>query len=171
MATANEPSAGESDGERLLRDLRLCYWKVMSRLDDRLGESGLTSRQVLFLKTLSEIGACNSRALCEAMAVTPADITGLADRLQAGKFIRRVRARVDRRQVILEMTDKGRKALAKAQEIRERFLKDLLKEISDQELRVMLSGLDRILEFLDRASPLAAARSRAQARKPSGTGG
>lgn len=154
------------DREDLLRYLRLCYWKILTGLDDRLGRSGLTARQGLFLKTLEETGPCNSRTLCEALHVTPADVTGLADRMERKGYIMRSRAPMDRRQIVLEMTPAGLKALDKARGFRDKMIDGLLDDLTDEERRSTLAGLTKLLEALTEQE----ARADGFARRPRARG-
>lgn len=141
-------SAASEDPEDLLRYLRLGYWKVLTGLDDRLGRSGLTARQMLFLRTLDETGPCNSRTLCLALHVTPADVTGLADRMEKKGYIRRARAPMDRRQVVLEMTPAGLRALDRARGWREKSVNDLFVTLTPDERRRTIEGLTKVLAAL-----------------------
>ena len=152
MNPASKP-AEESDIEHLMRHLRLSYWKVLNHLDEELERSGLTTRQLLFLRTLAEKGPCNSRTVCEALHVTPADVTGLADRLQARRFIKRIRGRGDRRQVILEMTDKGRAALQTGSRLRRDLVTWIFADLTPRELKVTLKSLGKVVDRLDREAP------------------
>jgi DNA-binding MarR family transcriptional regulator len=142
-----------AESEDFLRLLRLTYWKVISRLDDRLGESGLTARQTLFLATLEDLGPCNSHSVCKALFVTPADVTGLADRLEEKHFLKRARAPVDRRQVILEITAEGREALQRALKRRAQVTGEILGRVPPKERKTMLETLRSVLARLDELPP------------------
>ncbi len=136
------------DREALLMYLRLCYWRTLNRLDDVLGGMDLTARQFLILKALEENGPCNARSLCTMLSVTPADVTGLSTRLEHKRFVRRVRSMEDRRRVILEITDTGRKALDHAGRKRDKLVDSLISSMPASDFRTLLRGLEQMLEAL-----------------------
>lgn len=128
--------------------LRLCYWRTLNRLDEVLGSLDLTARQYLFLKALEENGPCSSRAVCDLLSVTPADVTGLSTRLERKRFVHRVRSMEDRRRVILEVTDSGRKALEQARKKREKLVDSLIGSMSPGDFRITLKGLEKMLQVV-----------------------
>ncbi|MDE1820476.1 MAG: MarR family transcriptional regulator [Euryarchaeota archaeon] len=136
------------DREALLRNLRLCYWRTLNRLDETMAGIDLTARQFLFLKALEEDGPSNARKLCEVLFVTPADVTGLSSRLERKGYVRRVRSVEDRRRVILEITGPGRKALEQARRLRDRLVDSLISSMPFHDFRQMIDGLGTILRTL-----------------------
>ena len=133
------------DREALLRGVRLSYWKILKRLDKTLESSSLSARQYLLLDALGTNGPMNARRLGEALAVTPADVTGLTARLERKGLVRRLRSESDRRLVILELTDAGAKAVEAARRDRDRLVDSLITSMTPNEFRMMLRGLSRII--------------------------
>lgn len=146
MASARVRSV---DREELLRHLRLCYWRTLNRLDEELEDCSLTARQYLLLKAVDEEGPLNARAICQKLLVTPADVTGLANRLERKKFLQRIRSIEDRRRVILEITPSGRKALLRARRQRDRLVDSMIHAVPATEFRATMRGLGKLLHALD----------------------
>jgi|ACXJ01.1.fsa_nt_gi DNA-binding MarR family transcriptional regulator len=140
------PPRGPSEGERerLLAYLRICYWRVLGELDRRLEETGLTARQFLLLRILEESGPVNARAVGKQLSVSPSNVSGLVDRLERKRYLKRSRGTEDRRKVQLEITPEGRKAFRKARRDREALLRAVFDGISLRERRVLVKGLARM---------------------------
>lgn len=137
------------ESEAFLRHMRLCYWRLLSLLDDRAGASGLSDRQLLFLRALQENGPLPSRRISGILRVTPPNVTGLSQRLVNKGFIVRGRPAHDRRVVTFALTMKGRDALAAYTEWRQQRVESLLRSIPPRERKALLSGLGKVLDQLD----------------------
>jgi MarR family 2-MHQ and catechol resistance regulon transcriptional repressor len=84
------------------------YKAVHVLLNQGLSEAGLTFPQYRVIRTLGKFGAMPMNKIGEHMSVTPANITGLVDRLEGRGYIERKEAGVDRRVVRIELTRRGR---------------------------------------------------------------
>ncbi|MEM6709412.1 MAG: MarR family transcriptional regulator, partial [Pseudomonadota bacterium] len=65
----------------------------------------------LTLRAVDELGEVTSRALSTVVAVSPATMTNVLDRLEAKTLIERYRSTVDRRIVHVRLTDDGQAIL------------------------------------------------------------
>lgn len=139
------------DREELLRSLRLCYWRTLNTLDGTLSSNSLTARQYLLLKALEEFGPLHAQELCRRLFVTPADVTGLSDRLVKKELIRRRRGSDDRRRVILEITETGRRSLSEARRRRDKVVDSMIRAMPPAEFKALMRGLGRILEVTSQA--------------------
>ena len=104
---------GTSDEIRALN----AYVKLMRaanslrvRLERRLLKLGLTENQFGTLETLLHLGPLNPRTLRrQALLTTGGNVTVIVDNLERRALVRRVRDRVDRRQVAVHLTPEGRR--------------------------------------------------------------
>ena len=107
--TEQAESVGTTAARRALRSTpRLHRWAAMQLERDPLGH-GLSLRQLAALLALRE-GVCPAGRLARQMKVTPAVVTGIADRLERGGFVRREADETDRRRQFLALTERGRAA-------------------------------------------------------------
>jgi DNA-binding MarR family transcriptional regulator len=84
-------------------------YKVIRHLGLGLYSSeGLTEAQLQTLVLLATDGPMLMRKLSDALLVTPTNITGLVDRLEEKKLVRRTSNAGDRRATIIEITPEGR---------------------------------------------------------------
>lgn len=75
---------------------------------------GLTPQQHQLLVALRarENGEMSVGEAAEALFLKPHSVSGLADRLEALGFVRRVKCPADRRSIRLQLTDRGRELMA-----------------------------------------------------------
>jgi DNA-binding MarR family transcriptional regulator len=85
---------------------------VQSRRIDR--QFGLTLPQLIVLQCVSELGEVTSRTVSAAAGLSPPNVVGVMDKLEAKGLIRRYRSTSDRRIVHTELTERGRAVAADA---------------------------------------------------------
>ena len=78
--------------------------------------SGLTPTQFAALARLAEVGATSQNRLGRLIAIDVATIKGVVDRLRKRGFIAALADPRDRRRVMLDLTDEGRRVVAEAVE-------------------------------------------------------
>jgi MarR family transcriptional regulator, 2-MHQ and catechol-resistance regulon repressor len=79
------------------------------RLERRLLKQGLTENQFGTLETLLQLGPLRAHALRDKLLTTGGNVTVIVDNLERRSLVRRVRDRVDRRQVTVHLTPAGRR--------------------------------------------------------------
>ncbi len=76
--------------------------------------SGLTPTQFAALARLAEVGATSQNHLGRLIAIDVATIKGVVDRLRQRGFVTALPDPSDRRRVMLDLTDEGRRVVAEA---------------------------------------------------------
>ena len=93
---------------------------VQSRRIDR--EVGLTLPQLIVLQCIGDLGEVTSRTVAATAGMSPPQVVGILDKLEAKRLIHRYRSTVDRRVVHTGLTEKGTTILKAAPEpLGERF--------------------------------------------------
>ncbi len=109
---------------------------------------GLTGPQVVVLRTLLTHGSMSAATLADFMFVTPSNLTGITDRLEAKGLMERVRQHSDRRITLLTLTDEGKRQAAQLRDpIEERVAAGLANLEPDEVERIRLA-LERLVSFL-----------------------
>lgn len=118
---------------------------LMSRqLQATMTEHDITRPQYSVLRLLFEDGPQTANALSVAMGVTPGNLTGVIDRLEAAGLVQRQRDAADRRAVLVSLSESGeRKARAAIPSVRGQ-LKRLFAALDDAELAVFQGSLNRL---------------------------
>src|SRR5271163_4013978 len=136
MGSEQAPGFSSPHEEALLNLMRSadCLHRA---LQQRLKPSGLTMTQYNVLRILRSAPA--DGLTCTAighMMITPEpDITRLLGRLKTQKLLRQHRDRHDRRVVRTRITSLGEEILAKLDGVVEQAPKDLMQELTSEELR------------------------------------
>lgn len=85
--------------------------------------------------------------LADIQGVTPATATTLITTLEGRGWVRREHDALDRRCVVVTLTDAGRQHLAAAQDVAEKGMAEALASLSDADLERLLGGLEVLDEL------------------------
>ncbi len=121
----------------LNRDLK----REMIRLD--LGLS-----HFYILTTLYREKVLSSGNLAKSLDVRNSTITSLVDRLVKLSLVKRRRDERDRRIVLVELTDKGKKLTEKLLTLRKERLKEIVKELPEEKVKEIYESIKRVKEIL-----------------------
>jgi len=120
---------------------------VRFRLDAALGPSELRQRQLVALSYLRDHGPARQQALAQSLCMDASSLVCLLNDLEDRDLIARRRDREDRRRGILELTGRGRDALAESDvalaEVDAEILADL-DEAERADLRALLGRLNGV---------------------------
>ncbi|URD45384.1 MarR family transcriptional regulator (plasmid) [Pseudomonas sp. BYT-5] len=109
--------------------LRKAYQRHLAIFQQNVGDSQLTAVHFVTLCALRDNGPCSISELVKLTAVDQATIRGIVDRLRARQLISLGHDELDKRKVIVSLTDAGRvvvrSALPKAIKITELTLQGL----------------------------------------------
>lgn len=84
---------------------------VQAKLQARLAEAGLTERQLGVLEALLHLGPMCQRELGKKLLRGDSNMTAVLETLERDGMVRRTRRAQDRRQVLVELTPKGRERI------------------------------------------------------------
>jgi DNA-binding MarR family transcriptional regulator len=101
----------------------------------------ITVAQLKSLFFISNQGSSNLGQLAAALGVTPANVTGIVDRLVEHDLVSRIENVQDRRMLILRTTSKGEELLTNLRERRRNIMSDILARLSADELATLARGL------------------------------
>jgi DNA-binding MarR family transcriptional regulator len=94
---------------------------------------------------------CKMSDLARATHQSAASLTGIVDRMLEKRLVARVRPDGDRRQVMVTVTEDGRRLLAKIAHTRRMEMRVALHHIQPNEINELLRLLDAVLEGMLRA--------------------
>ena len=116
-----------------------------SALDSRLKPVGLNVGRYRVLGVLNRFGACTMTELSHFTAIDRTTLTRIADQLVANAQVERQTTARDRRQVLLELTDEGRKIYVAALGIVFEFNRRILDGIPDDAHRATARVLKQVV--------------------------
>lgn len=114
---------------------------VTGHMERDLARRGLSRARARIIWQLVQRGSATQRVLADALQVTPRNVTGLVDGLEADGFVVRRPHPSDRRAVSVALTPRGAAVAAALQRDAEGFAHELLGHIDETRLR----ELDRLL--------------------------
>jgi len=95
----------------------------------------VTQSQFLILLAVHARGACAMSALAHHMKVRLPTMSGMIDRMVKAQYIKRVYCIEDRRQIMIELTPKGKKFLNEFKQIITKRWVEVLKVLTDEEVK------------------------------------
>ena len=128
--------------------------------------TALTPARTHLLWVLHHGGPSTQHALADALEVTPRNVTGLVDALEASGFLTREPHPTDRRATLVTLTGQGEQAMAAMTAEREQLAADLVAGFSDAEVAALRAGLDRVAGRLRELITADADRRASAERRP-----
>lgn len=104
-------------------------------------EDRVTVPQLRVLVLVSSRGSMNLNTLAETMGVHPSNASRACDRLVAGGLLRRRESSLDRRNLVLELTDDGRQLIEVLVEHRRAAIAAVLERVPPGRRRAVASAL------------------------------
>lgn len=114
-----------------------------------MAERGLTLARSELLWRLLHEGPCTQRSLSRSLHVTPRNVTGLVDALEADGFVTRSDHPSDRRATLVDLTEKGRAAVAAMKREQDGAAEMLFKDVSSDDLESFVRVMDHVRRRLD----------------------
>ncbi len=136
-----------------MRDIFMDLRRIMRAMDvysRQLSDShGLTGPQMLCLREISQQVSLTTGTLALAVALSPATLTGILDRLEMRGLVSRERRPEDKRRVVVSLTAHGKQMSQELPSpIQERFGTKLLELPTDEQasIRRALGNVARMME-------------------------
>jgi DNA-binding MarR family transcriptional regulator len=111
--------------------------------------TGLTSAQLLLMRTLRESGPMTINKLSNSIQLSQATVTTILDRLEGRELVSRERSSEDKRKVFVDLTAVGKSEIAETPlPLQERFVREF-SQLAGWEQSLILSSLQRVGEMMD----------------------
>jgi DNA-binding MarR family transcriptional regulator len=118
-----------------------------------LAERGLTLARAGLIWQLHRHRPVTQRALSRLLRVTPRNVTGLVDALEADGIVARHAHPSDRRATLVNLTDKGASLARTLRRDQDNFAQRLFEGFTPDELSAFTAVLDRVLARIVKAMP------------------
>jgi DNA-binding MarR family transcriptional regulator len=120
--------------------------RVLRRqVPDAWMELSLTVAQLKSLFFISNEGSTNVGKLAAVLNVTPANVTGIVDRMVEHGLVSRAENPEDRRMQLLKVTDKGQALITDLRERQIGRLSEILNYLGPEEITTVAQGLSLLL--------------------------
>ncbi len=154
----------EDIGSTILRDLRRITRAIDLNSKKISSENNLTAPQVLSLLAVYNDGPLTIAMIAEEIHLSSSTMVGIIDRLEAKNLVIRERSKTDRRQVMVNITEEGKKVAKRSPiPLQEKLLESFTKLTESQQKNIS-KCLDLLVKMLDadnvKASPILAPGSK-----------
>lgn len=110
--------------------------------------TGLTPSQLLVLREIAARAQPTPSVIASALQFSQASITAIVDRLVAMNFVDRQRSEKDKRQVILDITPQGERALVDAPDPLQMTFTDRFSLLPTWEQAMILASVEKLAQIL-----------------------
>lgn len=112
-------------------------------------DTALTPARTHLLWELNRLGPSTQQALATTLKVSPRNITGLVDALEAAGFVIRRSHPRDRRAILVTLTDQGSQTMAGMEHERAQIASALIADLSSDQVEQLRQGLDSVAARLE----------------------
>ncbi|MEZ4386896.1 MAG: MarR family transcriptional regulator [Candidatus Krumholzibacteriia bacterium] len=142
----------------ILRSLRRIMRAVDVQSRKLSAEHRVTGPQVICLRTVRDDGPMTATALAKLVHLSSSTVVGIIDRLEQRGWVLRERSTIDRRQILIHVTDAGCELLSRVPSPLQERLATGLDRLPEKEQVALAEAVERICELLevpdDGAAPL-----------------
>ncbi len=122
--------------------LRKAHQRHVAIFADRIGD--LTPPQFAALAKLADVGETSQNQLGSLIAMDAATVKGVIDRLKARGLVTLTRHEVDKRRLMVSLTEEGRATVERLVPLAEEITTETLRPLSPKEAATLLRLLSRI---------------------------
>jgi len=142
------PKLQPEAGRRVLRELERLGQRSGRYVQQRLAQLDVTDLEVHVLWHLRK-GGQSPADLLRAFGIQPSTLTGVLDRLEARRLIRRSRHPNDRRSLLLVLTPAGRRAATTVRQVLDGFEAEVRQRVSATDLAGFFAVAAAVDEIID----------------------
>lgn len=118
--------------------------KMADNFEKRLNMHNITRTQWIALYYINISNMITQRQLADKMSIKEPTIVRLLDKMELLGWVIRTNSEDDKRIKLLNLTEKGRKIESEMLSVAEKFRDDVVQDISQEELKIYSSVLDRM---------------------------
>jgi DNA-binding MarR family transcriptional regulator len=141
--------ADKRDIARIMQSLRRIFKAIQQYSEDVFKEFGVTGPQLWALRTIYTQGALSMGELSRKMYLHISTVSGVVDRLERRGYVERNRQDSDRRVVRISLTAAGKRLVQRGPEAAQGQLLHGLESLSQAEVRVIRSSLERVVRLME----------------------
>ena len=141
MAYPPAERAAEATVEAIVTEVGSWVGELRCASMGRLVQSQVSMSQVHVLWLLQHHGAMTMSHLAELLGVSLSNATGIVDRMESSQLVERIRIPDDRRVVLVQPAEAGRRALTQTESTKRESMRAVIRHLSPQERPVVLEAL------------------------------
>jgi len=143
----------KSENEAVIKDLVWSIRRLVRAvyLDSQKisKQYGLTGPQIMVMINLVNKGPTSSADLSRKLYVTPSNITGIIDRLEKKRLVKRIQKTGDRRVALITLTEEGAELGKSLPDPIEKILISELADLEPEHVQLLAMAMTQILNLID----------------------
>lgn len=145
----NEPDFFNTCGFRILSAIRRIIRAVDIHSRKLYNEFDITTPQMICVYELMRNDGLTLSQLSKAVNIGTSTVTGIVDRLESKGLLTRQRSQLDRRKVLLRLTEAGRRIIRQAPSLLQDKLSDALQSLPEFEQATIAMSLERVVALME----------------------
>ena len=141
-----------SGSENLESEIFSCLRRIINAVDiyssKMKDKTGLNVSQLSCLLVLENTGPLSLSKLSQHVFLSPSMITSIVDQLEKKELVVRTRKSSDRRVILIELTDKGKKVAQTAPPSFQEQLTTNLSHLKEEEKKTLFDNLNKLLSII-----------------------
>lgn len=143
------PALPNENVNRVLRFLRRINHATDLHSKHLIKATGLTTPQLIVLKTIHELGEVTAGTIAEQVSLSPGTVSMVLDRLESHALIERYRSTKDRRVAHARLTEAGVAVVGRSPSLlRDKFIERFERLAPDEQLRTV-AALEAVADMMD----------------------
>jgi MarR family transcriptional regulator, organic hydroperoxide resistance regulator len=130
------------------QQLRVLFKAVQAHSKHVEKQCGLSSAKLWMLHELNSTPGIKVSKLAMALTIHPSTCSNMLDKLEEDGFVCKERSKADQRAVHISLTEKGRVLLKNAPQPTQGELSGALEKLSEEDLVVLVTGLEKLVQAL-----------------------
>lgn len=148
-SNSSNPHPADVVSDHVLISLRKIIQSIDLNSKSLVKRVGLTGPQLLILQEVSKSGDVSVGEIAKAISLSQGTVTGIVERMEKRGLMVRYRSKVDRRRVIVHVTEAGETLLAQAPPLMQEAFVDRFNRLHQWEQYMILSSLQRLVAIMD----------------------
>lgn len=133
----------------IMQSLRRIFKAIQNYSHEVSSRFGITGPQLWALKNISQSGSLSLRDLSSRMYLHPSTITGVVDRLEKKGYVARIRDKVDRRVICVQLTAGGKRLIKRAPNPAQGKMIYGLKNLKKRELNSIYDSVRKLVGIME----------------------
>lgn len=162
-ASVHNRHVSNSITDNVLISLRKIIQSIDIQSKHLMKKVGLTGPQLVILHEISKYDEAPIGTIARAISLSQPTVTGILERLEKRALVSRRRDVIDRRRVLVRITDNGLQVLETAPPLLQASFVEQFNSLKDWEQAMILSSLQRLVSIMDAkaitAAPILATES------------
>lgn len=130
------------DSFKILMLIREIYSKSMNKMENSIGDCGLTHQQIMVLKVVAHKKEINIGQLCENMHLSKGTVSGIVNRLEQAGYIKKIKYDNDKRNTYIQFSEKGIEFSKNFRIKKEEIFDAVFEDLTEEEINDIIKTLN-----------------------------